>query len=147
MALQVPTQTIPSSYGQFFFSILKLRELRHPYSTLAIAPVVLTCLGALMVDGERNTGRLQELPERRGLPSAFLSDERTEELQVLLKLWAEGAGHGSRAARLRLGQEGRERAHVSVHSHPCTVLHRGVLLGHSSAPHGGKKRKEGRERI
>lgn len=101
-----------------FFSILKLRELLHPYSTLAIAPAVLTCLGALMVDGERNTGRLQELSQRRGLPGAFLHDEMTEEVQVLLKLWAEGAGHGSRAACLCLGQEGREHAHVRVHSHP-----------------------------
>lgn len=100
-----------------------------------------------MIDGENNTGRLQEFPQRRGFPSAFLGDEVTKELCAMPKLWAEGAGHGSCAARLRLGQEGQEHTHIGVHSHPCIVLHRGVLLCHSSSVHMGIKRKEGRECI
>lgn len=99
-----------------------------------------------MVDGEKNTGRLQELPQRRGFSTAFLSDEMTRELQVLFKLWAEGAGHGWCAACLRLGQEGQEHTHIGIHSHPGVVLDRGVLLGHSSSFHMGKQ-KERRKRM
>lgn len=98
-----------------------------------------------MVDGEKNSGRLQEFPQRRGFSSALLKDEFTEELSVMLKLWAEGAGHGSCAARLRLGQEGREHTHVGVHSHPCMVLHRGVPLCHSSSLHIGRKKEKKEE--
>lgn len=130
-----------------FFPILKLRGLLHQYPVLAITPVVLTRLGALMVDREKNTGRLQELPQRRGFSTAFLNYEITKKLQVMLKVWAESAGHSSCAACLCRGQEGQEHTHVSVHSHPCIVLDRGVLLCHSSSFHMGKKRKEGRECI
>lgn len=131
-----------------FFPILKLRGLLHQFPVLAITPVVLTRLGALMVDREKNTGRLQELPQRRGFSTAFLNYEITKKLQVMLKVWAESAGHSSRAACLCRGQEGQEHTHVSVHSHPLhSTGQRGSSVPRLFISHAEKKKRRKRMHI